>query len=82
MTARRRSADFSWESYESKPEPGPSCPVSGKRMYDTEGEAKSTAAHRMADKQTGPAHLSVYRCLYCDSWHLTSRDSAAKRRDK
>jgi hypothetical protein len=48
------------------------CPVSGKRMYADEGEAISTAAHRLADKQKGPALLRAYNCPHCRTWHLTS----------
>jgi len=45
------------------------CPVSGKRKYDTEGEALSTAAHQMATANA--PELKAYRCQWCDSWHLT-----------
>ena len=50
------------------------CPVSGKRMYANEREARATAAHRMADKETGPAQLRTYKCQYCDAWHLSSKE--------
>jgi hypothetical protein len=53
----------------------PNLPVSGKRMYANEREAKATAAHRMAEKETGPAQLRTYRCLYCGTWHLTSKEA-------
>jgi len=49
------------------------CPVSGKRMYANEREANATAANRMADKETGPTRLKTYKCLYCGTWHLTSK---------
>ena len=49
------------------------CAVSGKRMYGNEREAKATAAHRMADMETGPAQLKTYKCQYCSAWHLTSK---------
>ena len=42
-------------------------------MYPTEFEAKATAAHRMAGGKTGPVQLRTYLCLYCESWHLTSK---------
>jgi hypothetical protein len=49
--------------------------VSGKRMYANEREANATAAHRMADKEAGPAQLRTYKCLYCGAWHLTSKEA-------
>ena len=55
------------------------CPVSGKRKYQTEGEALSAAAHQM---ETAHAPmLRAYRCAWCDAWHLTkSTDKPAKDR--
>ena len=50
------------------------CPTSGKRMYASESEAKATAGHRMADKESGPSQLRTYLCIYCKSWHLTSKE--------
>ena len=50
------------------------CSVTGKRMYATEREARATAAHRMADKEAGPAQLRTYKCQYCQAWHLTSEE--------
>ena len=49
------------------------CSVTGKRMYASEGEAKATAAHRLADQKSGPAQLKTYKCQYCESWHLSSK---------
>jgi hypothetical protein len=49
------------------------CSVSAKRMYANEGEAKATAAHRIADKKTAPTQLRTYKCLHCGAWHLTSK---------
>jgi hypothetical protein len=49
------------------------CSVSGKRMYPNEREANATAAHRMTEKESAPAQLSTYKCLYCGAWHLTSK---------
>jgi hypothetical protein len=46
------------------------CPVTGKRKYDTEGEALSTAAHQIASNDA-PKQLRAYVCIYCESWHLT-----------
>jgi len=53
------------------------CPVSGKRKYATEGEARSTAAHQIATTQA-PKDLRAYLCSWCDAWHLTK--NAAKTR--
>jgi hypothetical protein len=50
------------------------CPVSEKRMYANEREANDTAAHIMADRETAPAQLRTYKCLYCEAWHLTSQE--------
>jgi len=75
MAARNRVPKASWETGEPNQEPPRICSVSGKRMYATEHEANSTAAHRMADKETGPAHLRAYLCLYCGAWHLTSKQA-------
>jgi len=43
-------------------------------MYANEGEAKTTAAHRMSDKESAPTQLRTYKCLYCGAWHLTSKE--------
>ncbi len=67
-----------FESQPVKPEKSPACPVSGKRMYTSEREAKSTAAHRMADRESGPAHLGIYKCPYCSTWHLTSKEKTGR----
>jgi hypothetical protein len=52
------------------------CPVSGKRKYETEGEALATAAHQ---KSTGDAktELRAYRCNWCGAWHLTKKTGKA-----
>ena len=70
-----RHTDRRWEEDEVKKELPRTCPVSGKRIYTSEREAKSTAAHRMSDKETHPTQLRIYRCLHCNGWHLTSKDS-------
>lgn len=46
------------------------CPVTGKRKYETEGEALSTAAHQIATAHA-PKALRAYRCTWCSGWHLT-----------
>jgi hypothetical protein len=52
------------------------CPVSGKRKYQTEGEALVTAAHQ---RSTGEAsqELRAYRCNWCAAWHLTKSTGKA-----
>jgi hypothetical protein len=46
------------------------CPVSGKRKYATEGEARATAAHQIATANA-PKDLRAYLCSWCGAWHLT-----------
>jgi hypothetical protein len=75
MAARNRKPIRSWEMDDAKREPPRTCPVSGKRMYASEREARATASHRMADTQTGPARLRTYKCIYCNAWHLTSKEA-------
>ena len=43
-------------------------------MYANEREAKATVAHRMSDKETGPAQVRTYKCLYGGAWHLTNKE--------
>ncbi len=69
-----RHFDRNWESSEIKRDPPKTCPVSGKKMYASEREANATAKHRMGDKVSAPAKLRTYKCLYCDAWHLTSKE--------
>jgi hypothetical protein len=61
--------------YESK------CPVTGKRKYDTEGEALSTAAHQISTN-AAPKDLRAYVCAYCDSWHLTKGTGKIEKKQK
>lgn len=75
MVARNRKTNISWETNDVKRNQPQTCPVSGKRMYANEQEAKATAAHRMSDKEVGPARLRTYKCLYCGAWHLTSKQT-------
>ena len=63
-----------WEEVDAAKRDQPrTCAVSGKRMYANEREARATAAHRMADKETGPEQLRTYKCQYCGAWHLSSK---------
>jgi hypothetical protein len=73
MTAKHRKNKITWETVTDKQDQPQICSVSGKRMYPNEREANATAAHRMADKETGPARLKTYKCQYCGAWHLTSK---------
>lgn len=75
MAARHRNTNSSWETGDTKRDQPQTCSVSGKRMYANEREAKATAAHRMTDKETSPAQLRTYKCLYCGAWHLTSKEA-------
>lgn len=75
MAARRHKVKIPWEADDARKDEVRVCPVSGKRVYASEREAKATAIHRIADKETGPEQLRTYKCLYCDGWHLTSREA-------
>jgi len=57
------------------------CPVSGKRKYDTEGEALATAAHQI-EVSNAPKDLRAYLCSWCNSWHLTKGASQGASRAK
>jgi hypothetical protein len=74
MAARHRKTNPSWEAAAVKQDQPRTCPVSGKRMYANENEAKATAAHRMAE-ETAPTQLRTYKCQYCGAWHLTSKEA-------
>jgi hypothetical protein len=54
------------------------CPVTGKRKYETEGEALATAAHQISSNDA-PKGLKAYRCPYCDHWHLTKNEAQGQR---
>lgn len=45
-------------------------PCAEKMSFDTETEARSTAA--AVDWQRG-AKLKAYKCRHCDYWHLSSQ---------
>jgi DNA-directed RNA polymerase subunit RPC12/RpoP len=55
------------------------CPVTGKRKYETEGEALATAAHQIASNDA-PKDLRAYRCPHCESWHLTKNANKGRRK--
>lgn len=75
MAAKHRKKSFSWETSALDREQPQTCPVTGKRMYANEGEAKATAEHRMSHKENAPTQLRTYKCLYCGAWHLTSKQT-------
>jgi len=74
MAAKRRKKNISWETSAVDRAQPHTCATSGKRMYASEAEAKATAAHQMS-KETAPARLRTYQCLYCGAWHLTSKET-------
>ncbi len=53
------------------------CPVSGKRKYDSEGEALATASHQIATNHA-PKDLAAYLCSWCNAWHLTKNAGSGK----
>jgi hypothetical protein len=73
MTAKHRKPHISWEPARERESPE-MCPTTGKRKYASEAEAQATARHQMTQKSSGSLQLRAYRCLYCDSWHLTSKE--------
>jgi hypothetical protein len=68
-----RHVDRNWDTTEVKRDQPRTCSVSGKKMYASEREANATAKHRMSEKESAPAKLRTYLCLYCGGWHLTSK---------
>jgi hypothetical protein len=75
MAAKHRRVDVPWEVDDRKADAKKMCAVSGKRMYANERDANSTAAHRMNDKESAPSRLRTYKCIYCNAWHLTSKET-------
>jgi hypothetical protein len=75
MAAKHSKTKVSWQTGDSTREQPKICSVSGKRIYASEGEAKATATHRMSDKEGGPTQLRIYKCLHCNGWHLTSKQT-------
>jgi len=74
MSAKHRKTITSWEADTRDREPPQTCPVTGKRMYANEAVAKAAATHQMS-KESAPAQLRTYKCLYCGAWHLTSKET-------
>jgi len=72
--ARRSKKIASWEADTAERAQPQICSVSGKRIYASEHEAGATASHQMT-KTTGPIKLRTYLCLYCNAWHLTSKQA-------
>jgi hypothetical protein len=75
MAPRSRKIKTTWEADHAGRDEHRVCSVTGKRVYANEREAKATANHRMADKETGPDQLRTYKSLYCGGWHLTSQEA-------
>ena len=74
MAAKHHKKYVPWESDTSERDQPKICATSGKRKYENEAEARATATHQMS-KESAPARLKTYRCLYCDAWHLTSKET-------
>lgn len=74
MAAKHHKKYVPWESGATEREAPQICPTSGKRMHEREAEARATAKHQMS-QENAPAHLKTYRCLYCNAWHLTSKQT-------
>jgi ribosomal protein L19E len=87
MAPKHRKPYTSWDSDADAREPPEICPTTGKRKYASEAEAKSTAQHQMSQrvravlaarreqKESASLQLRTYRCLYCNAWHLTSKEA-------
>ncbi len=59
----------------------PKCPVTGKRKYDTEGEALSTATHQISTNNA-PSQLRPYMCTYCEASAPHQRREAQKKKNE
>lgn len=75
MSPRYRKPHSSWDSGAEDRQPPEMCATTGKRKYASEAEAQATAHHQISQKQSPSLQLRTYRCLYCDAWHLTSKDA-------
>ena len=74
MARRHRKLHVPWESTADR-DPPEICATTGKRKYASEAEARATAQHQMSQKPSSSLQLRTYRCLYCDAWHLTSKET-------
>jgi hypothetical protein len=77
MSPKYRKPHIPWESGAAEREPPEICPTTGKRKYASEAEAKATARHQMSQKsqkESASLQMRTYRCLYCNAWHLTSKE--------
>jgi len=75
MAAKHRKTNSFLKMDDASRDQPKTCAVSGRRMYSNEREAKVPAAHRMTDKESGPAQLRTYKRLYCRARHLTSKEA-------
>jgi hypothetical protein len=75
MAPKHRKPYSSWDSGAEAREQPEICPTTGKRKYASEAEAKATAKHQMSQKESEGVQLRTYRCLYCNAWHLTSKET-------
>jgi len=50
----------------------PICNTTGKVCYRNDREANAAAAHQLRKPDAPPA-LRVYRCAFCNSYHLTKK---------
>jgi hypothetical protein len=85
VAAKHRKPYVPWEPAAEREAPQ-MCATTGKRMYASEAEAQATGRHQMSQRvrvvltarrkqeESGSLQLRTYRCLYCDSWHLTSKE--------
>jgi hypothetical protein len=75
MSARYQKPHIPYESRGAQTGPPEMCPTTGKRKYASEAEAQATARRQMSQKLSPSLQLRTYRCLYCNAWHLTSKET-------
>jgi hypothetical protein len=46
-------------------------PCKDKAKYGSQAEAYAVASYRVSNTLEKPAALKAYKCLECDSWHIT-----------
>lgn len=49
------------------------CPSSGKRRWETRGQARQARRDLIASGEPDISRLGVYRCPVCESWHVGHR---------